>query len=72
MKMQDVKTLITSGTILLAVALYMIFGRSPAEEIDTTVTDQQGRSISIEQVEEKTGNKRFDVDYIKAYDGLSL
>lgn len=71
MKMQDVKTLITSGTILLAVALYMIFGRSPAEEIDTTVTDQQG-SISIEQVEGKTGNKRFDVDYIKAYDGLSL
>lgn len=68
MKMQDVKTLITSGTILLVIALYM---GSPAEEIDTTVTDQQG-SISIEQVEEKTGNKRFDVDYIKAYDGLSL
>jgi len=71
MKMQDIKTLITSGTIILAVALYMIFGRSPAQEKDTTSTDQDG-AISIEQVEEKTGNKRFDIDYIKAYDGLSL
>ncbi|MDM5231919.1 hypothetical protein [Lysinibacillus pakistanensis] len=71
MKMQDIKTLITSGTIILAVALYMIFGRSPAEEKDATSTDQNG-IISIEQVEEKTGNKRFTVDFIKAYDGLSL
>lgn len=50
--MQDIKTLITSGTIILAVALYMIFGRSPAEEKDATSTDQTG-IISIEQVEEK-------------------
>ena len=71
MKMQDIKTLITSGTIILAVVLYMIFGRSPAKEKDTTSTNQDS-TISIEQVEEKTGNKRFDVDYIKAYDGLSL
>lgn len=72
MKMQDIKTLITSGTIILAVALYMIFGRSPAEDQDTkSVTDQQG-TISIEQVEEKTGNKRFELDYIKAYDGDTI
>ncbi|MCM0626463.1 thermonuclease family protein [Lysinibacillus sp. OL1_EC] len=72
MKMQDIKTLITSGTIILAVALYMIFGRSPAEDQDTkSVTDQQG-TITIEQVEEKTGNKRFEIDYIKAYDGDTI
>lgn len=71
MKMQDVKTLITSGTIILAVALYMIFGRSPTQEKDATSTNQHG-TISIEQVEQKTGNKRFDVDYIKVYDGLSI
>ncbi|MEK5230878.1 thermonuclease family protein [Lysinibacillus sp. FSL K6-0232] len=71
MKMQDIKTLITSGTIILAVALYMIFGKSPAEEDTKTATEQQG-IISIEQVEEKTGNKRFDVAYIKAYDGDTL
>lgn len=69
--MQDIKTLITSGTIILAVALYMIFGRSPAEEKDATSTDQNG-IISIEQVEEKTGNKRFTVDFIKAYDGDTI
>jgi len=71
MKMQDIKTLITSGTIILAVVLYMIFGRSPAQEKDTTSTNQDS-TISIEQVEEKTGNKRFDVDYIKAYDGDTI
>lgn len=71
MKMQDIKTLITSGTIILAVALYMIFGRSLAEEKDVTSTDQNG-IISIEQVEEKTGNKRFTVDFIKAYDGDTI
>lgn len=71
MKMQDIKTLITSGTIILAVALYMIFGRSPAEDKDVTSTDQNG-IISIEQVEEKTGNKRFTVDFIKAYDGDTI
>ena len=71
MKMQDIKTLITSGTIILAVALYMIFGRSPAQEKDTTSTDQNG-AISIEQVEEQTGNKRFDIEYIKAYDGDTI
>lgn len=71
MKMQDIKTLITSGTIILAVALYMIFGRSPAEQKDATSTDQNG-IISIEQVEEKTGNKRFTVDFIKAYDGDTI
>ncbi|MGE7090163.1 thermonuclease family protein [Lysinibacillus sp. NPDC048646] len=68
MKMQDIKTLITSGTIILAVALYMIFGRTPTEDKDTTTSEQQG-IISIEAVEEKTGNDRFNVEYIKAYDG---
>lgn len=71
MKMQDIKTLITSGTIILAVALYMIFGRSSVEEKDATSTDQNS-TISIEQVEEKTGNKRFTVDFIKAYDGDTI
>ncbi|WP_369435887.1 hypothetical protein [Lysinibacillus fusiformis] len=71
MKMQDIKTLIMSGTIILAVVLYMIFGRTPAEDKDSTTSEQQG-IISIEAVEEKTGNDRFNVEYIKAYDGLSL
>ncbi|WP_341301706.1 thermonuclease family protein [Lysinibacillus sp. FSL H8-0500] len=71
MKMQDIKTLITSGTIILAVALYMIFGKTSTEEDAKTTTEQQG-IIAIEQVEEETGNKRFEVAYIKAYDGDTL
>lgn len=71
MKMQDIKTLITSGTVILAVALYMIFGRAPAEENPTTNENQDG-SISIAEVEEKTGNERFAIEYIKAYDGDTI
>ena len=71
MKMQDIKTLITSGTIILAVALYMIFGRAPADENVTTSSNQQG-IISIDEVEEKTGNERFTVEFIKAYDGDTI
>ena len=71
MKMQDIKTLITSGTIILAVALYMIFGRAPADENPTTNENQNG-TISIAEVEEKTGNERFTVEFIKAYDGDTI
>ncbi|MFJ7735893.1 thermonuclease family protein [Lysinibacillus sp. NPDC097287] len=71
MKMQDIKTLITSGTIILAVALYMIFGRPPADDKETSTSDQQG-IITITDVEKKTGNERFTVDYIKAYDGDTI
>lgn len=49
----------------------MIFGRIPAQEKDITSTNQD-RTIYMEQVDEKVENQRFDVDYIKAYDGLSL
>lgn len=68
MKMRDIKTLITSGTIILAVALYMIFGSPPAEEKQT----EQPGIVSIADVEEQTGNERFTVDYIKAYDGDTI
>ncbi|KOS66747.1 hypothetical protein AEA09_18640 [Lysinibacillus contaminans] len=63
--------MITSGTVILAVALYMIFGRTPTEENEITISNQQS-IISIANVEERTGNERFPGDYRKAYDGLSL
>ncbi|MEG0258543.1 MAG: thermonuclease family protein [Lysinibacillus sp.] len=76
MKMQDIKTLITSGTIILAVALYMIFSDSPADKADDQKLAETNQSaeavISIEDVEKQTGNKRFSVDYIKAYDGDTI
>lgn len=33
MKLKDIKTLITSGTVLLALALYMIFGNPPRKRM---------------------------------------
>ena len=38
MKLSDIKTLITSGTIILAVALYMIFS-DPKEDTEPTTPD---------------------------------
>lgn len=93
MKMKDIKTLITSGTMILAVALYMIFGTPADEQEGTTTTSEQQsiaseqqsktseqqsttseqqQMIAIEDVEERTGNKRFTVDYLKAYDGDTI
>ncbi|GLC87711.1 thermonuclease family protein [Lysinibacillus piscis] len=89
MKMQDVKTLITSGTIIIAVALYMIFSGPSEKEKDDTTTDNsqqlenvssttdettatQQPTISMKQVEEKTGNQHFPVAYLKNYDGDTL
>lgn len=71
MKMKDIKTLISSGTIILAVALYMIFGTPAEDNKDTSISEQQG-IITIEDVEKKTGNERFTVEYIKAYDGDTI
>ena len=41
MKLKDIKTLITSGTILVAVALYMIFGNPPPEKEETAESVNQ-------------------------------
>lgn len=65
MKMKDIKTLITSGTILIAVALYMIFGEAPPEKVDETTsqteqtssTGQQSEQTSDQQVEDETAQK---------------
>ena len=67
MKLSDIKTLITSGTIILAVGLYLIF--SPDKDETTTTTDSS-TNTTLEQTSEyvittdlamdKTGNKLVD------------
>lgn len=64
MKMKDVKSLITGGVILIAIALYMVFGQEPP-----TKEEAESEHIAIEQVERATGKKAVTVDFIKAYDG---
>ncbi|MGM9949352.1 MAG: thermonuclease family protein [Lysinibacillus sp.] len=81
MKMRDIKTLITSGTILLAVALYMIFGNPPpekdeaAEDVQQTESlqesgaQQESVAIPLEEAEKVTGNEAVAVEYLSANDG---
>ena len=84
MKLKDIKTLITSGTILMAVALYMIFGNPPPEKDGTaenekqtealpeSVTEQKSAAIPLAVAEGITGNKAVAVEYLSANDGDTL
>lgn len=83
MKLKDIKTLITSGTVLLALALYMIFGNPPPEK-DETGQEKQTESalngsaeessaiIPLEEAEKVTGNKAVAVEYLSANDGDTI
>ena len=62
MQLKDIKTLITSGTILVAVALYMIFGNPPPEKSEGNGDAQSNAIISIEEAQQITGNKAIPVD----------
>ena len=80
MKLSDIKTLITSGTIILAVALYMIFS-DPKEDTEPTtpdvkVSEQQSAEqeskeyvITPELAMDKTGKQLIDVKFLNANDG---
>ena len=84
MKMKDIKTLITSGTILAAVALYMIFGNPPpekdevaedvnqAESVQGSGTGEAAAAIPLEEAEELTGNEAQAVEYLSANDGDTI
>lgn len=73
MKLKDVKTLISSGTIILAVALYLIFSepKEDAEQTASTVITEEtvAYSITPEIAMDKTGKQLIDVKFLNANDG---
>lgn len=79
MKMQDIKTLITSGSIIIAVILYLIFKpedsvlemvndtpKDPQEVIEHT---QANQVVTLEDAEQATGEKAKPIEFISANDG---
>lgn len=81
MKMQDIKTLITSGTIILAVGLYLVFAPEQETPVDTSTQNQSTAEqtlptaddmITPEYATNATGNDLLDVEYLLVNDGLSL
>lgn len=73
MKLKDIKTLITSGTIILAVGLYLVFAKPTDEQ---PATNDQGisqeevqYSITPELAMKETGKQLIDVEFIAANDG---
>ena len=72
MQLRDIKTLITSGTILVAVALYMIFGNPPPEKSEGNGDAQSEAIISLEEAQQITGNTAIPVDYVSANDGDTI
>ena len=72
MQLKDIKTLITSGTILVALALYMIFGNPPPEKSEGNENSQSEAIISLEEAQQITGNTAIPVDYVSANDGDTI
>lgn len=79
MKMQDIKTLISSGVIIIAVILYLTFKpegsvldslnnqtEEPQEILKQTLDSQV---ITLEQAEKATGEQAQSVDFVSANDG---
>lgn len=73
MELKDIKTLITSGTILLAVGLYLVFSepKQETEQTDSPVLTEQNNSYTItpEMAMDKTGKQLVDVKFLNANDG---
>lgn len=73
MELKDIKTLITSGTIILAVGLYLIFNepKQEAEQVDSPAIKEQNISYTItpEMAVDKTGKQLVDVKFLNANDG---
>ena len=77
MKLSDIKTLITSGTIILAVGLYLVFSKPTDEQPQTndniqynSVTQEQKHySITPELAMNETRKQLIDVEFISANDG---
>lgn len=73
MKEKDIKTLITSGTIILAVSLYLIFNDTPndtvQQQMNPEVEQTSTVAISSQYAEKTTGNKLQQVKYLSINDG---
>ena len=79
MKPTDIKTLITSGTIIIAVALYLIFSPDPQDkttnEVKTPPHSQQETNetatnhISAQYAQQVTGNQLQEINYLSINDG---
>ncbi|WP_107838836.1 thermonuclease family protein [Metasolibacillus meyeri] len=80
MKPTDIKTLITSGTIIIAVALYLIFSPDPkdkeeetnipqTQQEENTTLETQSANISAQYAQEVTGNQLQPVKFLSINDG---
>ena len=79
MKLQDIKTLISSGVIIIAVGLYLIF--KPEDSVDnalnTTPQDpqevieevKQNQVITLADAEKVTGQTAQSIEFVSANDG---
>ncbi|MEK4424203.1 thermonuclease family protein [Solibacillus sp. FSL K6-1523] len=80
MKLKDIKTLITSGTIILAVGLYLVFAKPTDEQPPTNdgaqnnivSQEQKHYSITPELAMNETGKQLIDVEFIAANDGDTM
>lgn len=68
MKMSDVKTLITSGVLIIAVALYLIFAPDNTEG----PIESGEQIVTVEEAVKITGNELKSVEFVSANDGDTI
>ncbi len=67
MSLNDIRTIITSGIVILAVVLYLIFSNVMKKE--DTSQDVNTYSITPEYAENATGNQLMEAQYVSTNDG---
>lgn len=67
MSIVDVKTFITSGTIIIAVALYFIFSNTASKE--NTIEKDTDYLITPQYAKKATGNELVKAEYVSTNDG---
>lgn len=80
MKLKDIKTLITSGSIILAVGLYLVFAKPTNEQpptndniqYDSVTQEEKHYRITPELAMKETGKQLIDVQFISANDGDTM
>lgn len=69
MNMLDVKTIITSGTIIFAVVLYLIFNNTAPKEETHKTGETIEYSITPQYAKDATGNELVEAKYVSTNDG---
>nr|WP_106783876.1 thermonuclease family protein [Lysinibacillus timonensis] len=69
MELNDIRTILTSGIIIVAVVLYLVFNNMMNKESADTTTYSNQTIITTDYAENVTGNQLIEAEYVSTNDG---